>query len=217
MSKQKHTGAVWMLTPVLVLLLIGSAIVLAGIRPWEKLNQYLNLAFMDTLKTTASTAGLNIREQEISTDLQQTAETGEVIYPEFGEQYAILSCDAISLFVPVFWGSTSELLERGACQATSSVPAGAEGNTVISAHVNTYFSDLQALAEGDRVTLYTTYGRFTYEVTELAVFEKTDKRYVQSSDDTRLTLYTCIPQVLGSSDERFCAVCTPVEQAFYVD
>ena len=49
------------------------------------------------------------------------------------------------------------------------------------------------------MTAYTTYGKFTYEVTEQITFDASDKSYLKKTDDERLTLYTCEMQLLGSS------------------
>ncbi|MBR7084027.1 MAG: class D sortase, partial [Oscillospiraceae bacterium] len=135
--------------------------------------------------------------------------------PAFGEQYAVLKCDAISLSVPVYWGSSAELLERGACQASSSVLLGETGNVVIDAHVNTFFANLNQLNTGDSITLYTDYGIFTYEVSEKIQFLNTNKKYILPTVDDRLTLYTCEAQVLGTSDNRIGVTCSLVSKQFY--
>ena len=107
-------------------------------------------------------------------------------------------------------------IERGACQATSSAVIGDKGNTVISAHVDTYFSDLGGLDVGDTVTLNTNYGEFTYTVREKIEFKSKDKSYIVPKKEDLLTLYTCKKDVFGSSDKRFGVVCELTERKFYV-
>lgn len=66
-----------------------------------------------------------------------------MIYPQFGELFAIIKSDAFSVDVPVYWGSESELFEKGACQSSGSSLIGSSGNSVISAHEDTYFAELR--------------------------------------------------------------------------
>ena len=134
----------------------------------HQLQKYLNIVFMDDLKTTTQTAGLNIIEHDDipteSASESETYEEGRIIYPTFGEQYAQLEISSIDLSVGVYYGVNSELLERGACHSTQSAIIGETGNTVIDAHVNTFFSDLNRVKKGDTVRLFTKYGAFEYKV-----------------------------------------------------
>lgn len=206
-----------LLTPALILVLCAGILALAYVlAPTHKLQKYLGLAFMDDLRTTSVNAGLHIIEQQIETDDgRQTYEKGEVVYPSFGEQYATLVCEDIGLTVGVFYGVNSELLAKGACQTTQSAVLGTGGNTVIDAHVNTFFSELSQMQPGSRVVLYTSYGCFTYEAEKQIQFAKTDKRWLQVTKDDCLTLYTCAPQVIGSSDQRIGMRCKLVSAAYY--
>ncbi len=215
--KKRKYWIAYTLTPVLLLILTAGILVLCySFAPVHSLQKYLNLAFMDNLKTKSQSAGLNIRELEINTEVSDaTYETGKITYPTFGEQYAQLTAPAINLNVGVYFGVTSELLARGACQTTQSAIIGEAGNAVIDAHVNTFFSDLNKLKPGDEIKIYTTYGCFTYRVTEQITFKESDKRYIAVTEEELLTLYTCQPQVLGSSEMRVGVRCVPVEKQFY--
>ncbi len=222
MSKKKK-GISWgfyVLTGVFLLVLCTAGAAAALIRPYEMAQTYLNIVFMDNMKITPSggTDGLIIKENDIDTHIpadEELSDTGEIIRPAFGEQYAVLTCDAISLSVPVYWGSSAELLERGACQATSSKVLGDTGNVVIDAHVNTFFANLTSIQPGDTITLHTKYGIFTYEATELVKFQNTDKTYVLPTETDRLTLYTCEAQVLGTSSTRVGVLCDLVSRQYY--
>lgn len=216
--KKGSEKAIHIITPFIVCLICLGIFVVAMIKPYDKLKVYLNLAFMDDLKITpdGGTNGLVIREQEIKEDFSgETNETGEIIRPQFGELYALIKSDKLELDVPVYWGSDSQLFERGACQSTSSVLPGEDGNIVISAHEDTFFSELSNLAVGDTVTLNTNYGQFTYKVRELIEFQKDNNKYVVPSEETKLTLYTCKKDVLGSPDGRVGVICDLTEKNFY--
>lgn len=204
-------------TPILVFVLCCAIVVICSIKPYNTFSKYISLAFMDDMKVTSVEQGLVIKDNEITIgNSQETSSTGEVIYPEFGEQYAVLECSTVGISVPVYWGSNSTLLEKGACQPTTSAVVGSDGNTVIDAHVNTFFATLDDIQVGDTVTLYTNYGEFTYKVRENIEFNKSDNSYVNPKDENILTLYTCKIQLLGTSDIRVGAVCDLVESKYYV-
>lgn len=223
-EKKKPRIPVYFLTGLLLAVLCSAVIIAALTAPYERVKTYLNILFMDQKKITPSTGvnGLVITENEnIPTEADGTQaqtellESGEIIRPSFGEQYAVLNIESAGINAPVYWGSSTELLERGACQTTSSVVIGEEGNVVIDAHVNTFFASLHDVAVGDTVVLYTEYGVFTYEARELVTFQNTDKKYVIPSEEDKLTLYTCEAQVLGTSATRIGVVCAPVSKLYY--
>ncbi len=218
-SKSKSSSVlIHILTPFIILALCVGILMIALIKPYDKLKVYVNIAFMDNLKTTPESAGsgLVIRENEIVDDYNgATSDTGEFIRPKFGEMYATLNCTAFDISVPVYWGSNSELFEHGACQSSGSAIIGDDGNTVISAHEDTFFAELYKLKIGDTVTLNTNYGQFRYTVKENITFNKKDGKYVSPSTDPKLTLYTCKRDVLGNADERIGVICELTEKKFY--
>lgn len=58
-----------LILPVVTLLLCAAIILICGIRPYEKLHTYLQIAFMDDLKQTPSSGadGLEIVQNDITT------------------------------------------------------------------------------------------------------------------------------------------------------
>ncbi len=219
-KKQKKTpAAVLFVTPVLIFAVCVTLTAVIGVTPYNKFETYLSVAFSDNIRSQTSAADsivvsgdINLFERDSSVSVSST---GKPVTPSFAQQYAMLSCEAVNMNVPVYWGSSDELLKNGACQMTSSAVIGAPGNTVIDAHVNTFFADLDKLKEGDTVKLNTSYGEFVYRVKTQAVFEKTDKKYVSQDKTDKLTLYTCVRQILGSSSQRLAVICEPVEKNFY--
>jgi len=206
-----------LITPLLLLLIASAVIVLAAIKPYNRASVFLNIVFTDGRKLDPNDSGLEIKDNTIITDYSGTvSETGEPIYPSFGEKFALLQSDRLALSIPVYWGSKNELFKIGACQATNSVLPGRDGNSVISAHADTYFADLNRLEVGDEITIYTNYGKFTYRVKETVVFRNTNKKYIIPTEDTRLTLYTCKMNLMSSS-ERIGVICEPVERQFYTE
>lgn len=217
----KHeTGsiAIHITTGFIILAVCIGVLLIALIKPYDKLKVYLNIAFMDELKTTPDSigSGLIIKDNAIIDGYKgETYETGEFIRPVFGEHYADIKCSTLGVDVPVYWGSNIDLFELGACQSSGSVIIGSDGNTVISAHEDTYFNNLSKLKVGDKIRINTTYGEFSYTVRELISFKKTNSKYVVPTTDNRLTLYTCKKDVLGSPDERIGVICDLTEKKFY--
>ena len=220
-SENERSGgsiAIHIATPFIVAALCLGICIAAMIVPKDKIKVYLNLAFMDDLKTNPDDLekGLVIRENEIVEDnTAKYSDKGDVVRPKYGEMYAVIKCDKFELDVPVYWGSDIDLFERGACQATGSKVIGDSGHSVISAHEDTFFSELSKLVPGDVVTINTNYGQFIYTVSENIEFKKTDNKYVTPSKTEKLTLYTCVRQILGSSTQRYAVVCEPVDSKFY--
>ena len=220
-EKSEKVGSrlpLYLVTPFLVFSLCLGLLLVVMIKPYDKLKVYLNVAFMDNLKSDPleDNTGLVIKNNEILEEYSgETSDTGEVMHPSFGEQFAIISSDVFEVDVPVYWGSEAELLELGACQPSGSVVVGSEGNAVISAHVDTFFANLTDLQVGDSVQIKTNYGKFDYKVSELIEFKSTSNKYLKPTDDTRLTLYTCKKDVLGGSDMRVGVICTPEKSVFY--
>lgn len=217
-SNKNNNILIHIVTPFILLALCVGIIMIAVIKPYDKLKVYVNLAFMDNLKNTPESAGsgLVIRDNKIVDDFNgETYDNGEIIRPKFGEMYAVLSCTAFDISIPVYWGSNSELFEHGACQSSGSAIAGDKGNTVISAHEDTFFAELYKLKAGDTVTLKTNYGQFMYTVKETILFNKKDDKYVSPSKESKLTLYTCKRDVLGNSDERTGVICELTDKKFY--
>lgn len=217
--EKKLSVTLKLLLPVFIAVFCGSILFLASIRPYERIKAYLRVGFMDNntvVPEKGGIAGLTIVQSDIDTEFDgEVYENGAISYPEYGTQYAVLTCEKGDMFVPVYWGGGTELLELGACNTPSSMAVGGEGNTVISAHVNTFFRDLNQLSEGDTVMVYTEYGRFTYTVTEKIEFQSTDKKYLKKTEEDVLTLYTCEQNLLAESNKRIGVRCSLDKKEFY--
>lgn len=221
-KKNKKNISLHIITPVLLTAVCAGIIAAAAVKPSDKLKTYTNIAFMGSLGSDpyddSGKNGLVIKDNDIDMDYSgETSETGEAKRPSFGELYAVVSTEALGINVPIYWGTTPEILEYGACQSSSSSVFGLDGNSVVSAHVDTFFADLSSVKEGDIVTVNTNYGKFTYTVTELIEFGSNDRKYIAPTKDNRLTLYTCKRELLGASDRRIGVICELTEKAFYTE
>lgn len=208
-----------LIMPLLIAIFCSGLLLILSIKPYEKLQTYLRVAFMDNhtvVPEKGGITGLTIVKSDIDTEFDgDVFENGNIIYPEYGTQYAVLTCEKGDMYVPIYWGGGSELLELGACNTPSSMAVGGDGNTVISAHVNTFFRNLNKLDSGDTIVIYTDYGRFTYTVSENIEFLSTDKSYLRKTEDNVLTLYTCEQNLLAESDKRIGVRCVLEKKEFY--
>jgi LPXTG-site transpeptidase (sortase) family protein len=94
---------------------------------------------------------------------------------------------------------------RAAGWLSSSAPFGASGNTVLDGHHNIdgeVFRDLWTLQRGDDIVLWAGNQARDYRVDEVLILPERDQpravrlanaRYIQPTDDERLTLITCWP------------------------
>ncbi len=66
------------------------------------------------------------------------------------------------------------------------------------------FRHLNELNNGDQIIIYTSDGKFVYQVLERKIVRPTDLSVINQSRDTQLTLTTCHP--IGSARQRLVVV-----------
>lgn len=229
MSKSHNSGTssdkalrtlIFVLTPILMLVIITAVCALALIKPYYAAKPYMNIVFKDQ-NASGNVRTLSKYKDDNAPDLKSEIthddEKHTIVYPYYGDAYATLNCENAGLNdVPVYWGDSDDLLELGAGHFNGSVYIGEKGNVVIAGHNHTYFYNLPRCKEGDIVTLETSYGKFTYKVSEIVYFNKSDLTYIYPTEEDRLTLYTCWNNgMLGMSDERIGVLCDIVSKEFY--
>ncbi len=105
---------------------------------------------------------------------------------------------------PIVEGVTDEKLAQGVGHhKTTALPSREKGNVVLSGHrwkfgknpLYKVFEDLDALKNGDRVTVHYRDQDYVYEVYEIeTVAEDAIEILSQDVDDAIVTLYTCTPK-----------------------
>lgn len=126
------------------------------------------------------------------------------VYPNVGDYIGSLSIPALELELPIYQGTDDDELEKGVGHFLQSVLPGEMDNCVLSGHRTTVFNTLGELEIGDRLTVQTSAGTFTYEVTGTRIVDKDDKTVIVPTDHAVLTLTTCYPFVyIGSAPDRF--------------
>lgn len=223
-SSKKNPFKKWLpfwTTPILMFLIIGGIIVAVLAVPFAKIKTYSEFIFNS--KNTADVSGLSLISSYRSSTAPDLVSNKEdtlghtIIYPYYGDVYAIVNCQNAGITdVPVFWGTDNDILSKGAGQYTGSTYFGLEGNSVVCGHNNTVFYNLANCKQGDLVGVITTYGKFTYQVSEIVHFKESDRTYVAPTEDERLTLYTCWTDGMpGSSDDRIGVICEVIDKSFY--
>lgn len=114
-----------------------------------------------------------------------------------------LSIPKINLDAVVVEGTSQRELLKGPGHLEDTPAPGQNGNSVISAHRDTFFRHIYELAKGDLVTVQRNGEIFTYEVTGKKVVDPSDLSVLQPTADSRLTLITCYPTYyVGPAPER---------------
>lgn len=115
-------------------------------------------------------------------------------YPAAGDEMGRLSIEGTAVDCTLYYGDSTTEFSKGAGLYTGTGIPG-EGRTIISgAHTDSYFRDLESVAEGDEVLITTYYGEYRYRVTGTRITTDTDATaYDLDADHENLVLYTCYP------------------------
>lgn len=137
--------------------------------------------------------------------------TGDWTAPKFGKQYGEIRCNEVGLKVPLYYGDTQEILEKGVGQSVLSVFPGQTGTTLVGGHDTTFFAPLEKVEQGMDIVVNTSYGRYTYTVDEISVIEGAD--YDIQDKGQQLVMYTCYPfgKVEDDRSSKILYVCSLAE------
>lgn len=132
----------------------------------------------------------------------------------FGSQWATLSVEGWEKQdIPVYFGDSNALLRLGAGMWFNSRFCGQAGKTVLSAHVTSYFHEIEDTAIGTLVHVNAIYGDYVYKVTDIEIFHYQDATLVQPAEgEDTLVMYTCYPRKNGYQfkTQRIALVCKKV-------
>lgn len=118
--------------------------------------------------------------------------------PLQGEQYGEILCEDIALKAPLYYGDTDEILEQGAGTYPGRSLPGQGGEILIGGHDTTFFAPLESMQKGTSLTIHTSYGTYTYEVTGTEIMDVMEYE-ARKPDTEELALYTCYP--FGENDK----------------
>lgn len=114
-----------------------------------------------------------------------------------------VSIPKINLDVIVVEGTNHRALRVGPGHLKSTPAPGELGNSVISAHRDTFFRHIYELAKGDEIQVRRGGRTYTFQVTGKKIVEPNDVSVLKNSTDARLTLITCYPTYyIGPAPQR---------------
>jgi sortase A len=124
--------------------------------------------------------------------------------PANGTSLAVVKIPRLELAVLVRAGVGEDVLSRGAGWIPDTALPGAQGNSGIAAHRDTFFSDLRHIRLGDEIVVESGGVERRYRVSDLLVVSPGDLHILDPTPNRALTLVTCYPfNYLGAAPERF--------------
>jgi sortase A len=118
-----------------------------------------------------------------------------------------VSIPKINLDVIVVEGTNHKALRLGPGHLQNTPAPGELGNSVISAHRDTFFRHIYELAKGDQIEVTRDGHNYVFEVTAKKIVKPEDLSVVKNPTDARLTLITCYPTYyIGPAPERLVVI-----------
>lgn len=104
-----------------------------------------------------------------------------------------VSIPKINLDLIVVEGTNHRALRLGPGHLDNTPLPGDVGNSVISAHRDTFFRHIYELAKGDDIQIRRSGRTYTFQVMGKKIVQPDDLSVIRNTPDTRLTLITCYP------------------------
>lgn len=116
----------------------------------------------------------------------------------------VLRIPALDLIVPVYSGTSSSELDRGAGHIQGTAALGSVGNTGIAGHRDGFFRTLNRVKLGQTLYVETLGSTQRYRVTEMRVVAPSDVSVLAPTARPSITLITCYPfYFVGPAPRRF--------------
>lgn len=118
---------------------------------------------------------------------------------------AVLRIPSLELEVPVYAGTSTGVLNRGAGLIEGTTwPGSADGNIGIAAHRDSFFRPLQGIKPGAELYIDTVQSTRRYRVTSISVVAPQDVAVLADTGRPSVTLVTCYPFLyVGAAPQRF--------------
>lgn len=141
---------------------------------------------------------------------------GDVLlnYPVYGSKYAVIKIPSINVDLPVYYGSSYNILKSGIAHDDSSYFPGEGGSVIMAGHnFRTFLADLPKAEIGDEIVVETTYGTFKYKISNTKIVQETATEEVPVQEEKEiLMLYTCWPiHNIGHASQRYVVYADLVE------
>lgn len=124
--------------------------------------------------------------------------------PKRGTLIGTLAIPRLKKTIPIYEGTETAQLKKGAGHYEKSVLPGIRDNSVIAGHRDSVFSQLGSLKVGDELRVSTYYGKFTYVIKSFRIVKANDRTVIVPTPEAILTLSTCYPfRYIGNAPKRF--------------
>jgi LPXTG-site transpeptidase (sortase) family protein len=121
-----------------------------------------------------------------------------------GPPVAVLSIDHLGIEVPVYDGTSEDILNRGVGRIEGTAGVGQGGNLGIAGHRDSFFRPLKDIEIGDIMKLETVDGTVDYAVSSIEIVEPEDVYVLAPTTDRTITLVTCYPfYYVGHAPKRY--------------
>jgi sortase A len=137
-------------------------------------------------------------------DTQTTDARMGVVKPKLGDFIGTLTISRLKKSIPIYEGTESDQLRKGAGHYRKSVLPGLKDNSVLAGHRDSVFAEFGKLKRGDTLLVDTYYGSFTYTIDSFRIVKANDRTVIVPRPVATLTLSTCYPfYFVGSAPDRF--------------
>ena len=174
----------------ILLIFIGIAIVITALSMRYEANK-VQKAMLEDFKKNIQKADEKLGSNE-STKIEDK-KPSEVKQGTIG----IISIPKIEVNVALSEGVDVETLKYAVGHFTGTPMPGKKGNFCVAGHrsyaYNEYFNRLDELTIGDKITVTTIDGEFTYEVYESKVVRPEETSVLDNTESSEITLVTCTP------------------------
>jgi LPXTG-site transpeptidase (sortase) family protein len=145
-------------------------------------------------------------QQQLEAEWDRQAASGGGLGQPAGLPGALLTrvlIPKINLDAVVVEGTSRKQLLAGPGHLQDTAMPGTSGNSVITAHRDTFFRHIFELDKGDEIVIHRGGQIFRYQVTGKKVVTPEDVSVLKPTDDAQLTLITCYPTYyIGPAPER---------------
>lgn len=150
---------------------------------------------------------------------KQTVSISEIDFPSYGDQFGELIIEDCQINAKLFFGDNNTALNNGVGIYNGSYIPGYGKTILVAGHNNTFFNGLKYAKTGQEILIRTSYGNFTYEITDIQIKDYNDKSaYNLSADSENLILYTCYPfDELGLTPQRCFVYAKPLSSNIVID
>lgn len=156
---------------LIILLAVTVAAVFILIKPVtelvHKVESYVPMEVRD-IELNDSTYNLSLDEKMSETEYK------------YGEKIGVITSDSFGLNSSIYCGANRVSMSEGVGFHKNSGPIGSSDTTVITGYMQGAFSTLEFAEKGDVLNISTSYGNFTYKISDVNYFKDNDSSFKNS-------------------------------------